>query len=48
MVELAKNYVGYDIAINKGYGTAKHRAAIAKLGYSDLHRKTFKIKDFLI
>jgi ribonuclease HII len=48
MVELAKNYVGYDIAINKGYGTAKHRAAIAKLGCSDLHRKTFKIKDFLI
>ena len=44
MVELAEIYTGYDIATNKGYGTVKHRDAIAKLGYSDLHRKTFKIK----
>jgi ribonuclease HII len=44
MVELAKIYTGYDIATNKGYGTVKHRQAIAKFGYSDLHRKTFKIK----
>jgi len=43
MVELAEIYKGYDLATNKGYGTAKHRAAIAKLGYSDLHRKSFKI-----
>ena len=45
MVELAEIYTGYDIATNKGYGTAKHRQAIAQLGYSDLHRKTFKIKE---
>ena len=45
MVELAKLYTGYDIAANKGYGTVKHRNAIAQLGYSDLHRKTFKIKE---
>ncbi len=45
MVELAEIYTGYDIAANKGYGTIKHRNAIAKLGYSDLHRKTFKIKE---
>ncbi|PZO36535.1 MAG: ribonuclease HII [Pseudanabaena frigida] len=45
MVELADIYTGYDIATNKGYGTAKHREAIAKLGYSDLHRKTFKLKN---
>ena len=43
MVEFAEIYKGYDLATNKGYGTAKHRAAIAKLGYSDLHRKSFKI-----
>ncbi len=43
MVELAEIYKGYDLATNKGYGTAKHREAIAKLGYSDLHRKSFKI-----
>jgi ribonuclease HII len=44
MVELAEIYTGYDLASNKGYGTAKHKNAIAQLGYSDLHRKTFKIK----
>lgn len=44
MIELAEIYTGYDIATNKGYGTVKHRVAIANLGYSDLHRKTFKIK----
>lgn len=43
MVELAEVYKGYDLATNKGYGTTKHREAIAKLGYSDLHRKSFKI-----
>ncbi len=45
MVELADIYQGYDLATNKGYGTAKHRQAIAQLGYSDLHRKTFKLKE---
>ena len=44
MVELAEVYTGYDIATNKGYGTANHRQAIGKLGYSDLHRKSFKLK----
>jgi len=47
MVELAEIYTGYDIATNKGYGTAKHRNAIAQLGYSELHRKTFKIKEVI-
>jgi ribonuclease HII len=47
MVELAEIYTGYDIATNKGYGTPKHRQAIAQLGYSDLHRKTFKIKEVI-
>lgn len=45
MVELAEIYTGYDLASNKGYGTAKHKNAIAQLGYSDLHRKTFRIKE---
>jgi ribonuclease HII len=45
MVEMAEVYSGYDLAKNKGYGTVKHRQAIAQLGYSDLHRKTFKIKE---
>jgi ribonuclease HII len=45
MVELAEIYKGYDIETNKGYGTFKHRQAIWQLGYSDLHRKTFKLKE---
>ncbi|ELS31731.1 MULTISPECIES: ribonuclease HII [Pseudanabaena] len=45
MIELANSYPDYDLATNKGYGTAKHRQAITNLGYSDLHRKTFKIKE---
>ncbi|PZU97710.1 MAG: ribonuclease HII [Pseudanabaena sp.] len=44
MTAMAEVYKGYDLAANKGYGTVKHRQAIAQLGYSDLHRKTFKIK----
>ena len=43
MVELAEIYTGYDIAANKGYGTIKHRQAIGQLGYSEQHRKTFKV-----
>ena len=43
MVELAEVYTGYDIATNKGYGTAKHRKAIGQHGYSELHRKSFKL-----
>lgn len=41
MIALAETYTGYDIATNKGYGTPKHLEALKKLGYSDLHRKTF-------
>ena len=33
----------YDIQKNKGYGTAKHIAAINKYGITDFHRKTFGI-----
>ncbi len=43
IVELAEIYPDYDLATNKGYGTVKHRQAIAQLGYSDLHRRSFKI-----
>jgi ribonuclease HII len=42
--DLAKAYPEYDLAQNKGYGTAKHRAAIQKFGYTELHRQSFKLK----
>ncbi|MBI1306155.1 MAG: ribonuclease HII [Bacteroidetes bacterium] len=34
----------YDWIQNKGYPTPKHIAAIGKIGYSDHHRKSFKLK----
>lgn len=43
MEKLALKYPGYDWEINKGYPTKKHREAIAKLGTTPLHRKTFHL-----
>lgn len=41
MVRLAERYPGYDLATNKGYGTAKHRQAIRQLGICRQHRQSF-------
>jgi len=41
MDNLERKYPGYGFAINKGYGTRFHSNAIAKLGCSSVHRKTF-------
>lgn len=41
MCELDEQYPGYGLAKHKGYGTMVHRAAIERLGYSRIHRKTF-------
>jgi ribonuclease HII len=43
MRELDGQFPGYQFARHKGYGTAIHQAAIAKLGLSAIHRKSFKI-----
>lgn len=32
---------GYGFAAHKGYGTAEHREAVARLGMTDLHRRSF-------
>lgn len=37
-----KDYPGYGFSTNAGYGTAKHLSALAELGITPLHRKTFK------
>lgn len=34
-------YPGYGFAAHKGYGTADHRAAIARLGLTGIHRRSF-------
>ena len=42
MVELAERHSGYGWERNAGYGTAEHQAALAALGVTDAHRKSFK------
>ena len=41
MVEQDTVYPGYGFASNAGYGVAKHRAAIERLGVTPLHRLSF-------
>lgn len=41
MAELARKYQGYGLEKHKGYSTAAHKAAIAKLGPTEIHRRTF-------
>ncbi len=43
MIERADRlYPGYGFARHKGYGTAQHREALARLGPSPIHRRTFR------
>jgi len=44
MCELEAQYPGYGLSQHKGYGTVVHRNAIARLGHSPIHRKTFTLK----
>ncbi len=41
MARLEARYPGYGFARHKGYGTSAHRAALARLGASDVHRQSF-------
>ncbi len=41
MDDLDRVFPGYGLATHKGYGTARHKAAIQQLGLSPEHRKTF-------
>jgi ribonuclease HII len=40
-------YPGYGFARHKGYSTPEHREAIFRLGWCDIHRRTFSIKQQL-
>lgn len=42
MQDLSARYPGYGLDVNKGYPTKAHRDAIARLGRTEMHRKTFK------
>jgi ribonuclease HII len=41
IVRLAAKYPGYDLVMNKGYGTAKHRLGLKQIGISKQHRRSF-------
>ena len=43
MVKYAKEIEGYALERNKGYPTKDHKHAINYLGYTNIHRKSFKI-----
>ena len=43
MVELEKEFSGYGLAKHKGYPTADHYQALAMLGPSQIHRKSFSL-----
>ncbi|MBE7338693.1 ribonuclease HII [Corynebacterium aurimucosum] len=42
MMELAKQYPGYVLESHKGYGTAVHQEAIARLGATPEHRMSYR------
>ncbi len=42
MRELGREWPGYGFEKHKGYGTAEHRAAIAKNGVTPHHRRSFR------
>jgi ribonuclease HII len=41
LVELDSQFPGYGLASHKGYGSAEHLAALARLGPTPMHRKSF-------
>jgi ribonuclease HII len=43
MVRREGRYPGYGFASHKGYGTRAHRAAVAELGLSELHRTSYRV-----
>lgn len=47
MKKLHLEFPDYDWKNNKGYPTPKHKAAIAKHGITDFHRKSFRLNEQL-
>lgn len=42
MMALDRDFPGYGFARHKGYGTSQHRAALARLGPSPIHRMSWR------
>jgi ribonuclease HII len=48
MVEFDQVYPGYGLAQHKGYGTKAHIACLRRLGFSPIHRQSFKpVRDII-
>jgi ribonuclease HII len=43
MCELDSCYQGYGLGKHKGYGTQAHRSALERLGFSPIHRRSFRV-----
>jgi len=44
IIEAAKKYPDYGFEKHKGYGTKAHIAAIKEHGYTEVHRRSFRVK----
>lgn len=44
IIELSKQYPYYELSKHKGYATTLHIELIRRYGYSDIHRKSYKLK----
>jgi ribonuclease HII len=44
MKDYERKFPNYSFSVHKGYGTRTHIAEITECGYSDIHRRSFKIK----
>lgn len=42
MIDLSRRYPGYGFERHKGYGTPEHREALARLGVTPEHRRSFR------
>lgn len=47
MTDLGKQFSGYNLSKNKGYGTKFHQKALKKYGLSKIHRTSFNLQKFL-
>lgn len=47
MREYGKRIPGYGLSRNMGYGTEEHRAAILRHGFTEFHRRSFRVQGTL-
>jgi ribonuclease HII len=44
MKDYERIYPGYRFSVHKGYGTSAHIAEIIEYGYSEIHRRSFRVR----